>query len=304
MAMKKVNVLLFILVTTHSILQAQTNQEILLSINNFIKIYPNTNISNRAWKTPNNSKLWDNLIITQELEHSTASYDLKGYNRNVNNGSWDGILLRYDPKEGQRYIHIRDAKQIYNDVLNVFGQPNRIVDYGFLAESQYRQDFICQWDKNNYSIQLQSVDIGYILGNPGIIAITIEIRKNGSFKNVAPLVGIRIKAISGRFFLSSRNSWHPLNDSDVAKYVPMEFILDYNNEKVLIPNYQERGDIIDISDLQATLLFYDNQKNITMKIVLNRYTGSTETTLYENSRANVIVNGIAENIELNFRPRF
>lgn len=301
--MKKVITILITFILAVSGVWGQSNTEILLSIKNFIDNNSKT-LSNTVWKPPVNNKLWDDLTITQELKNSYVSYNFYGYNRNKNNGTWDGLLLRYDPTEQNKYISIKDAKQIYNEILNVFGKPDKIVDYGFLAESQYRQDFICQWDMKDYSLQFQTIDYGCIFDKPGIIAIILEVKKIGSLDNIVPLVGIRIKAITGRFRLRSNNSWYPLTSADVTNYTKMDFILDYNNKKVLIPNYKVRGDLVDISDSQSTLLFYDNKKNLTMKIVLNRFTGSTITTLYDNGNEDVIVNGIAEKLDLNFGPRF
>jgi hypothetical protein len=304
--MKKILLVLFTILLNN--IQAQTNNEVLISLREFINFFPNNYIiEDKNWTEPNDPKIWKDLIITQQLKINTIFYELNCYNRNRNDGSWDGILLQYYPKKTNEtselnYFLIKDAKQIYQDITNVFGQPDKILDYGFISESQYRQDFIGQWDKGQYSIQLTFMDLGYIDGKPGILAGFLELKSTGSFQNIIPLLGINIIFKSGMYL--SQNSWYPFTNSEIAQYSNLSLILDYNTKKVLLPNFKERADIINLSDSQATLVFYDNRK-ILFNIVLNRYTGSIELDNY-NDRGNITskLKGIAERIDLQFKPLF
>jgi hypothetical protein len=291
-------------------LYAQTNNDVLISLKEFLNFSPNSDriIENKIWGKPDDPKIWEWLIITQELNIDTPFFEINCYNRNKNDSTWDGILIRYCPKETSNnsffnYILIKDAKQIYQEVINVFGPPDRILDYGFLSESPYRQDFIAQWDNGQYSIQIRFSDSGYIFDKPGIDLIVLEVKNAGTFPNIIPLIGINIISKSG-YFSDNKNNWYPLTKSDVDNKSTMSLILDYNREKVLLQNFQERGEIIDISDSRATLVFYENQKKL-IEIILNRYTGETEYTSYDDKGTAIVkYKGVAERMELKYRPLF
>jgi hypothetical protein len=311
--MKKSTLFLLFLVLTIDLF-SQTNREILSSLKTFIENNNGNMVSGSFWTVPSTSNnIWrgqTELIIKQQLKLSSSSYEQSGYNRNNMDGSWNGILLQYLPKDPKKEIEYFLAKQIYQDILNIFGQPNRITDYGFLSESPYRYTFVAQWDKDRYTIQMDIFDIGFVDNKPGIWAMALQICNRGTFENVVPLMGIRIRFNSGIYRIDSNYApgllnWRQLLQSDMVNYAPMIVILDYNEKKALNQSFFPKGEITNISNSYATIIFYSNNKTKTIEVLLNRNTGEAEVINYDdNGNPSLKLKGIAETMDLQFRPRF
>jgi hypothetical protein len=305
-------VLLFI----NSVLFSQTNSDVLNTIRMFTDFYSdNKIISGGLWKTPKEEDIWKGettFIIKQVFEIVTSEYQLKGYNRFLENGNWHSILIQYLPLDTDKIMDDLEyitADRIYKELLEAFGNPARLLDYGFLSQSPYRQSFIAQWEKGKYLLDLRIMDLGFIIDRPTINGLFLQVCNIGTYENISSLININIKMVSGIYRTDSRYesgllNWRRLPESDMRNYPDMQLILDYNENKALNLSFYPRGVITGVTNTQSNITFYSDKKKA-IEIILNRNTGEAEIINYdENGNPKLKLKGIAELRDLNYKPKF
>jgi hypothetical protein len=304
--MKKLS-LSFILIFVSNLIFAQTNIEILNQLKNYIENTPQNNrFQNTLWRQPEKPNIWEEYIVTQVFYITRNNINISGYNRNNLDGTWEGIIVNYEPVEikNNPISHISDsnAKNIYNEIINIFGKPDRILDYGFFQNQPNRRDLIAQWDKGKYQIELNLIDIAYLINNSGINFIHLRIMKAGEIKSIIPLSGIRIIITNG-YYTNSRGNRNNINTNDNFVF---SLILDYNSNEVLNTNLLTNGKITNLDNSQVVFERNINNGGIneTQKYILDRYNGSIEIISYNNNGSIVgIMQGKVERFNA-FEPLF
>jgi hypothetical protein len=207
-------------------------------------------------------------------------------------------LIQYLPLDTDKIRDALDyivAVRLYKELLEYFDNPTRLVDYGFLSHSPYRQSFMAQWEKGEYLFDLKILDYGFILKNPTINGLFLQICNIGTYENISPLININVKMVSGIYRTNSRYegdllNWRRLTESDMRNY-DTQLILDYNNNQALNLSFYPGGSITGVTNTQATITFYSNKKK-TIEINLNRITGEAEIINYdENDNPNFETKG-------------
>ena len=283
----------------------QTNIEILNQLKAFTENASNNNrINNGMWQNPKNANIWENLMVTQELIVSRNNLEIKGYNRQYSNGQWESITITFTSKDfgniTEGYISNNIGKNIYNEAIMVFGNPDRTLDYGFLQDNPRRKELVAQWDKGKYGIEFSIHDVMYLLDDPKIFYINIKVVNIENIQKVVQLVGLNIKYTSGQLYMEHNNTWQEWNGVNNS---PM--ILDYNRNEVLTLGFKPNGKILTQNLNEATFAYYSNNNVMVFHFKLNRINGNVEILYYNDKNASLIgrFRGQAERINI-FEPLF
>ena len=286
---------------------AQANTEILSQIKNFIENPPQNNrLQNSLWKQATNQEIWEGYTITQIFNITRDNLIINGYNRNNLDGTWESIIINFQPVaiENNLINHISDSNaiNIYNEITNIFGNPNRIIDYGFLQNIRVRRDLKAQWDKGQYQIYLNINDTFNIANNSGVDYIHLKIMRMGSFINLIPLSGFNINISSG-YLLDSRGSQNNITSKDNFIF---PIILDYNENEVLNHRFIYSGKISQVSNSEVVFTRSHSiagSKNGESIYTLDRYTGNIEIIFYDNNAIVGRLRGKVEKLNI-YEPLF
>ena len=303
--MKRYYLFLFIVISVISV-NSYTNDEILKYLYNIVSNEKSIMyLNDEVWNIPLEKYDFKDLEVIQEIIISNSKYKQNIYNRIDKNGKWDSILIQYIAPSNSDNLYIDNSTvyDIYNSICKIFGDPDRVVDYGLFNKNVIRKDIIAQWDKTNFSIEFSTLDVGYIVNNSsGIVGLFLTIKENGKITNIVPLIGINIKYTTGQIY--DGLCWIDMNSNQMAKVKSMAIILDYYKKNVLNMSLSEVANIEVKNDAESTLIFTRNDVKL-MQIEVNRYTGFIITTIFnEKSKSESMkLYGYAEKIEYS-KPLF
>ena len=260
----------------------QSGISILRSLQTFVqKESPNALDLDRNWSIPSRDSPDKELKLVKQLSLATKSYKIDGFYNDKQDDSWHDITFLYSTSSAKTaYLSYETAKSIYRDVVSIFGNPHRTLDYGFFISESNRSDFIMQWDIGSYEMELRAYDLGrYIEGKPGIALMSLEIQPIGGFKEVIPLKAIVVRYISAKGFRNG--SWQEIPSGDVSKFKPITLILDLYAMKALNPLYLAKGNIKDVTPGSMTIDANNEAGLTTMRFVLNRFSGDADVIYFQ-----------------------
>lgn len=255
-----------------------------------------------GWLTPSNPKIWPDRVVTSIFKAEAGEYEIKGYNRDKNDGSWDSLILTINPSasSGKKNIPYNIAYNLYDNLKRAFGEPARLVNYGFLQQSSTNQNCKAQWDIGNFVISFNSDDVDYIIGKPSIMWSYLRIVKKSDIEPIVPLIGVRFTPVAAEFIKEGYE--RSFTEGELID-MGISFIIDYNNKDILRMDYTFLGKIESVTALQIVFLVKGPKGNPGIRATIDRYDGGMSYILYDSQTGEAVISakGKAEEVDIGKR---
>lgn len=261
-------------------------------------------IDPESWTTIQDSTKWPELVVTSQDIFDYNEIEISACNRKKITGNWDSMIVNISSIKSKQSSNIpyNMAFKIYSSIIKIFGQPTRMVDYGFISTTTSRFDLLSQWDFGNIRAYLLIVDMDHrIKKQPGIMGMYLQISQKDAINELVPLSPVKFVPKYG--YITKGPYTEALTPKDLSDY-ELSIVFDYNKKYILNTGLMEIGQIEELQENQAIAIMTSN-KIVFLRFILDRYTGKMEAIIYdENTGVEVIrITGQAEKIDLT-KPKF
>jgi hypothetical protein len=257
-----------------------------------------TSASTTIWSTPENPQLFPQLTITREFSISDGIYEIKCYDRQKADGTWDCILVNFSNKDHVTLNKSDTISPLYQ-LIDAFGQPKVIIDENFTKRNKesWCSRARAQWDFNAYQLFFWQLDLNDNNGIPISSIGYINLVPSGNMDDLKNLYLISLNPSS--VYNETNKQWLPKDD---AIRLRISFIVDLNEKKLLNSNFDPIGNV---ASLSATLMtFQIDRDTFSFHYSIDRFTGDFTGEYQCTDGANFKLYGVAEKNVLPVTPQF
>lgn len=256
-----------------------------------------------SWGESEKPDEYEDLEIVKEYQYKGNYLNYKAIMFFGNDKKWAKTIVQIGTIDEKTLNLDRDALKVFYDLLlDYFGKPDLMADYGFLVNSSIRQDFDCQWNLGKYKLLFGAIDLGTIIDNKtGIAFAYLRVIRAESEDDIIPLIGLKFIAKTVK-----------INTNGILEAVELSrvpcptllFIIDYNKKQVSNESfmYKAKFDSVSNSSLSFSLKENDIPR---LSFEVNRYTGEYTMKFFEKEilQESLRYQGIVEKYDI-FSPAF
>jgi len=217
-------------------------------------------------KDPVDPKAFSKLVVRKEYYVKIADYEVNVSDRLNEDGSWNdlmtSIIWNFSATD------LKMPHEMYQTMIAYFGEPAKVVDYGFLDNVATKGASIssiqAEWKRGTRRLWFSSENIILSTGSPMPMITALQV---SDIKLRADLVDLVYLKASFKWLKNSEDGTQTPYKRD-----PIFLIVDFNSNRLLGANWNIIGDILEVSPGKIVARW--GGKDSKNSITLDRYVGT------------------------------